>query len=297
MDTDNNLGNHPLNFQNKFPTYDRAGRFRPLSPDTLPFTRQLAAFRSASVTPLPKPVKGAPEKHKHLMNPVKSAEAVPKDKSYEFPKELILKPITETTRNSLEEMIRIKKRKHEKCPFMGENQVCCRPDLRCGDRAQFSGRESDKQQMMPHHSLYSPFFPSDHIIVVEQNQHQLEFILDSFKLFFNYDMEKIAPLSCAEEAIELLTKFKLQNRRAGLVILSFSDPDPDIFKLLTELYERNLNAEIILISQKENPGIIEEYTKRELAPGLPFISAWLSSPVHSDKFIETISSLHFGRFL
>lgn len=296
MDLNNNIPPH----QN-FHTYNRNGRVSQKgSGNNTPYTRQLAAFRSASVIPHPDPVEGSPKEEKALPEQIAETSAIPKDRTeLELPHEITPKHIDETTRSALENRVRIKKRKHEKCPFTGANGECFRPDIRCGERAQYSERESEKQHDKPHRCLYTPYFPSDNVIVVENDPLQREFILDTFKLFLSYDMEKIASINTPEAATEVLTRYKLQNRMIGLIILSSDSLGSGAVRFLNELYDRNINAEIILTgSVTENElETLKPFTKRELIPGVSFISKYLQTPIHTEKFLEAINTLHFGRFL
>lgn len=287
--------------KSNFPTYNRSGRVSSNeSGNNTPYTRQLAAFRSASTIPQPDPVKGSPKEEKPIPVQVQETSSIPKDRSeLELPHEITPKKLDEPTRAALENRVRITKRKHDKCPFAGVHGECFRPDIRCGERAQYSGRESEKQQDKPHRCLYTPYFPSDNVIVVENDPLQREFILDSFKLFLNYDMEKIAAINTPEAAKELLTRYKLQNRLIGLIVLSSDSLGSGALGFLSELYDRNINAEIILtgsVTEKEQNNL-KSFLNRELIPGLPFISKYLQTPIHTEKFVETISTLFFGRYL
>lgn len=299
MAIDNNIaGTTPS--QENFPTYNRTGRLRSGSYNGTPFSRVLASFRSASEIPVPAPLNNGPEEPQKLLNPVSPTQTIPQDRNQS---EILLNnspvKLDELTRNKLENRVRQKKRLREKCPFTGINGECCRPDIRCGERAQFSGRESDKQQSMPHRCLYTPYFSSDNVIIVEKDPFQREFMLNSFKLFLNYDMEKIATLETAEAATEILTRYKLQNRMVGLVIVNGSTLGTGTHQFLSELYDRNCNTEIILTGDQteEEFTILREFSEKEITPGIPFISTYLQTPIHTEKLVETINSLHFGRFL
>jgi len=243
----NNKINNPLS--NDYSTYNRAGRLRSGEYGGAPFSRVLASFRSASEIPITEPIKGSPEPVRQLLNPVAPTGAIQQERPESLTVQLSPKQLDEPTRNALEDRVRQKKRSRERCPFAGFNGECCRPDIRCGERAQYSGRESDRQQTMPHRCLYTPFFSSDNIIIVEPDLIQREFLLNSFKLFLNYDMEKIASIQSAEAASETLTRYKLQNRMIGLVIVSISGLGTGVHGFLTELFERNINAEIVLTAK------------------------------------------------
>ncbi len=282
-----------------YPTYNRAGRLRSGEFGGTPFNRVLASFRSASETPITEPIKGSPTAERPILSPVATIESLPQERPESLAVQLLPKKLDEPSRNALEDRVRQKKRSRERCPFSGFNGECCRPDIRCGERAQFSGRESDYQQTMPHRCLYTPYFSSDNVIIIEPDLIQREFLLNSFKLFLNYDMEKIATLNSAEQASETLTRYKLQNRMIGLVVVSTVGLGTGVHSFLTELYERNINAEIILLTEgrQEEMTVIQEFRAKMISAKEPFISEVLQVPVHTEKFVNCVSDLHFGKFL
>ncbi len=279
-----------------YPTYNHSRGVGGKNYSGTPFNRVLATLNSSTVAAS---VKATTEDAKPLQSTVEVVEQIPQqfsDAKLSLP--LFPKTLDEPTRSMFEDRVRQKKSAHEKCPFVGVNGECCRPDIRCGERAQFSGRESEKQHKMPHRCLYVPYFASDNVIVVEQDPIQREFMLNSFKLFLNYDLEKIAILESAEAATEILTQYKLQNRMIGLVIINCSALGTGVFQFLTELYERNINADIILTSDVAEDEFVKlnKFMNLEVTPGFNFIAKYLQTPIHTEKLVDAISSLHFGRF-
>lgn len=281
------------------PTYKRMNSGSNTTNAT-PFTRVLSSLGTPSIKEHFPLDAHREEKSVALVKEIEPVSEIPKE---ELPKEILstrkLPKLTENERNSLEDKVRLQKRKRQKCQFAGINGECCKPDIRCGERSQFSGRENNKQQAQPHRCLYSPYFPSDNIIIVEPDPMIREFLLNTFKIFLNFDMEKITAFSAAEEAMQEVQKFKLQNRLIGLLIVNTDLPGAGAFTLVNDIYRRNINAEIILIGESD---IMHNRTKsflgdKELEPGLPFISDRLQTPVHTERLFEAINKLHFGKFL
>lgn len=235
-----------------------------------------------------------------LIKEIPPVSDIPKE---DLPKEIVNRVVqpklTESERNSIEDRVRIQKRKRQKCAFAGINGECCKPDIRCGERSQFSGRETNRQQSQPHRCLYSPYFSGDNVIIVEPDPMMREFLLNTFKIFLNFDMEKIVALPSAEEAMKQVQKFKLQNRLIGLLIVNMDLPGAGAFSLVNDIYTRNINSEIILISESElSHSRTDSFLgDKEIEPGLPFISSRLQTPVHTERLVEEVNRLHFGKFL
>ncbi len=240
------------------------------------------------------------EKETTLINEISPVLEIPKE---DLPKEILNRikqpKLTDTERGTIEEKVRLHKRKRQKCPFAGINGECCKPDIRCGERSQFSGRETNKQQSQPHRCLYSPYFSGDNVVIVEPDPMMREFLLNTFKIFLNFDMEKIIALSSAEEAMQQVQKFKLQNRLIGLLIINTDLPGAGAYTLVNDIFKRNCNSEIVLIGESE---LLHNSSKsflgeKEIEPGLPFIASRLQTPVHTERLIDEINRLHFGKFL
>lgn len=281
------------------PVYRRINSSAP-SEVEIPFNRVLKSTGTPNLRTA-MPIDGhRKEETTALIREVPPLTEIPKE---ELPKEILsslkLPKLTESERNSLEDRVRIQKRKREKCSFAGINGECCKPDIRCGERSQFSGRETNKQQAQPHRCLYSPYFSGDNVIIVEPDPMMREFFLNTFKIFLNFDMEKIVALSSAEEAIKQVQRFKLQNRLIGLLIVNTDLPGAGAFSLVNDIFKRNINSEILLIGASEFSHSRQKsfLGEKEIEPGLPFISARLQMPVHTERLIEEINKLHFGKFL
>lgn len=284
-----------------FHQYNRHGTFSEESSGGNIHKKHLSAERSASVTPIANPVHGSKRPPSEPIKPLQELQAANKDReSVEIVPQKTPAQIDEPTREMLEDRVRRKKRHHDPCPFSGSHGECFRPDIRCGERAQYSGRETDQQHGKPHRCLYTPFFPGDNVIIVENDLLLREFLLDSFKLFLNYDLEKVSVVSSTEEATSLLTTFKLQDRSIGLIILNCSTLGTNSCShLLNEIFDRNIAAEIILTGETPENELLfpEEIKQKMIDTETPFISAYLQSPIHSDSLIKTIHTLFFGRYL
>lgn len=281
-----------------YSTYDRKGHVSHES-DADPGTKRLAAERSASVTPHPDKVEVTRKEPAKQVQELEKIKEILQDKS--LPDLHLQKESTHSDRYSksmLENHVRLLKRKGEKCPYVGPHEECLRPDLRCGDRAQYSERESRAQHARLHRCFYSPFFTGDTIMLVERDTLLSGYIVDTLKLFLSFSSDKIVVLRSAEEAVDTLTHLKLQNRMLGLILINVSTVGKGLVDLLDEIFERNLSAEIVLTGEgvKQDLAIHSELVTHNLEPGLPFISAYIQSPVHSTKLIETISELKFGKY-
>ncbi len=298
MKHEQSVGLDRLFKSNTYQAYTR-GNPPKLSSAGKSFTQVLGSLRAGSEFPVTEPSRETKTTERQLLSPIAAMDSLPKDQGTKISFPAPPKTLDELSRNALEDRVREKKRKRERCSFTGINGECCRPDIRCGERAQYSGRESDRQQTMPHRCLYNPYFSSDNIIIVENDPLQREFLLNSFKLFLNYDMDKIATLPSAAEATETLTRYKLQNRMIGLVVLNISSLGTGVYNLLTDLFDRNINAEIVLLSNdyQEDQAILAEFGTKMIAKDTPFISSVLTLPVHTEKFVSAINTLHFGKFL
>jgi response regulator of citrate/malate metabolism len=124
-------------------------------------------------------------------------------------------------------------------------------------------------------------------------------MLNSFKLFLNYDMEKIAVLNSAEEASETLIKYKMQNRMIGLVIVDCTTIGTGVYNFLKDIFDRNINADIILTGaiKKDDLKILREFTNLKVGDNNFFISDYLQTPIHTERFVKAIQRLHFGQHL
>ncbi len=292
------------------PVYRRIDTNRGAVDESLPFNQFLKSNGTPTVKEPLAPVTAATPPEQPAIAESSALQKLSEERLQErlhdekrTPQEILNGPkfpkLTENERNTLENMVRLRKRKRLKCTYAGINGECCKPDIRCGERAQFSGRETSRQQQQPHRCLYSPYFSGDNVIIVEPNAMMREFFLNTFKLFLNYDMEKIVALASAEEAMKRVQTCKLQNRQIGLLIVNVDLPGAGAYSLVNDMYRRNSNSEIILIGASES---INRRNKsflgdRELEPGLPYLSARLQTPVHTELLIEEIGKLHFGKFL
>lgn len=281
------------------PVYRRINSSSPVEVE-IPFSR---VIKNSGTPTVKEPMKLDAHRQEEKSDLIKKVPAIKEIPHKDLPKDILNRvtqpKLTDAERTSIEDRVRIQKRKRQKCSFTGINGECCKPDIRCGERSQFSGRETNRQQSQPHRCLYSPYFSGDNVIIVEPDAMIREFLLNTFKIFLNFDMEKIVALASAEEAMKQVQKFKLQNRLIGLIIVNTDLPGAGAFSLVNDVYKRNMNSEIILISESDlSHSRTESFLgDKEIEPGLPFISARLQTPVHTERLIEEINKLHFGKFL
>lgn len=291
------------NTSSNFPLYKRDGSWGKPQISTHPHSRQLAGFQSASTTPPSRIVETVKEEKEPGITPISKSQKIEKTtpKQPQIPLNLELRQnmISDVTRKVLEDRVRLIKRELGKCPFQGENGECFRHDIRCGERAQFNERENENQHSKPHHCLYTPFFPGDSIIIVEEDLLLKEFMLNTLKLFLHYDEGKVSIVTTAEAAIEKFKHFKLQNRLIGLIFISCKRVNSGTVKLLSELFERNINAEIVLTGPTpigELTGL-DSFLTRYIGGEMPFISKYLQTPIPTEILTETLQNLNFGKYL
>lgn len=283
-----------------FQQYTRRGTLEGEESGGNSYKKHLSSERAASSADPNKKMTGEPARPRPPVTPIKQLQAASKDKEMpgmEIP--VVPEPVDEPTRAKLEELVRRKKRGQEPCPFAGAHGECFRPDIRCGERAQYSDRETDTQHKKPHRCLYSPYFPGETVIVVESKPLYREFLLNTFKLFLHYEEAKIEVVSTLQAASDLLTELKLQDRTIGLIILSCTMLGNEESHLLNEIYDRNLAAEIILTGDfpEDELRLPNELLARMVDAGKPFINCYLRMPIPTEQFVSAINELFFGRFL
>ncbi|MBD3319594.1 MAG: response regulator [Chitinivibrionales bacterium] len=201
-------------------------------------------------------------------------------------------------RRQMESRVRAAKREGAPCPHTLQNGTCSALFIRCGDRAQYAVGESVGQRKLPHKCLYRPGKRGDYILVVDDDRAVREFCKNSFELFFEYESDKIIPLDNGYKAIDTINRFKMTNRQCGLVVADIDIPGINGYDLVNELYNRNINAEIILMKDKEDhiPKPSDYAGDREIVPDHTFVAQTLKKPFHSAAFVDTIRSMDLGVF-
>jgi len=198
-------------------------------------------------------------------------------------------------RERLENVVRKLRKRHLPCQFCNAKRQCTRLDIRCGDRTQFSSRETDRQVNLAHHCNYYPQVYGNHVLIVDDNETIREFCKSTFALFLDYDIEKIITAASAEEAFEYLNRGKIEGHHFGLVIIDIMMPHMSGYELVNELYERNYNLEILLIKEAHDEYNPPEHFKGdwEIIPGVSFVSGVLDKPFHSEQLISVVKKLQF----
>jgi CheY-like chemotaxis protein len=206
---------------------------------------------------------------------------------------------TSDIRRRMEDNVRRRKRARLPCPHCTDDRQCSRLYIRCGERSQFSVRETAREQHYLHHCNYVPGAGGDHVLIVDDDERMQGFCRSAFSLFLDYDSEKIVTAGSAGEAFEELRRSKMEGRRLGLLISDIAMPHRTGFDLVNELYYRNYDIEILLMKdEREEIAAPQGYTGGiEVLPGRPFVSSVLTKPFHSDKLVDAVRRLRFGRLL
>jgi CheY-like chemotaxis protein len=200
-------------------------------------------------------------------------------------------------RRRMENRVRRSKLLRSPCPFCTAERLCSKPFIRCGDRLQYSVRESAVQRTRTHHCTYDPARRGSYVLIVDDDPRMQEFCRSSFSLFLRYDAERIFTAGSAAEAIDILQRSKTAGDRIGLVITDIVMPGRSGYDLVNELYYRNFDVEVLVMSARdEYPVEPDDYRgNTEVVPNLPFVGGHLTKPFHSNHLIETVRRLEFGQ--
>jgi CheY-like chemotaxis protein len=202
-------------------------------------------------------------------------------------------PAPAQARIAMEEGVRKSKRSRVPCPHCKPGRVCALPFIRCGERMQYSTRESLSQQSRPHRCNYDPASAGSHVLVVSRNKSVSDFLANSLVLFLRFDPASVIRARSGEEAIVLLNDCKLGNRRCSLVVSDIAMPGMNGFELVNEIFSRNWETNVILM--KEKKGCVpkpKHYTgDTEIVPGEPLVRAVIEKPFHSDDLIKIVAAL------
>ncbi len=199
------------------------------------------------------------------------------------------------SRRAMEDAVRTNKRLRRECPYRSDNRLCTKVFIRCGQRSQFSLRETMAQRVRPHGCNYVPSNRGGHILIVESDPHIREFCKQTVALFFGLDDAAVATTDSVKHAIELLNRSKMENTEYGLIIIDVSLPKDDGFGLVNELYRRNYNSGIILTKNGASPmRPPKDYIgDKAVAPNERFVGIVLPKPFHSETLVQALKKLNF----
>jgi len=201
-------------------------------------------------------------------------------------------------RKRLENRVRRTKKERKKCPFCTRSTQCSRPWIRCGERTQYSLRETGTQQRSVHHCTYSPHTSGDHVLIFDPDETMGNFCRASFSLFCSYDPEKITVVSSAREALRRLSESKLSGFRFGLVLCDCSDRESEGAALVDELYDRNFDCDIVAMHKDRSSRPPQRWIDAGKGSSpIPFIAGYLKKPFHSNELIDILRKLDFSRNL
>lgn len=201
------------------------------------------------------------------------------------------------SRRRMENTVRRAKALCAQCPFRDERSQCTKPFIRCGDRLQYSMRETSKQRAGLHNCMYDPENRGDTVLIVDSNENMQEFCRSSFALFFDYPVEKIITTGSAGQALDYLGESKVRENRIGLLISDINLPGTSGYELVNELYYRNFYIDVILMSDKGRtvsppPGYMGE---EEIVPGISMVKGYITKPFHSETLTKMLQSIGFGK--
>jgi CheY-like chemotaxis protein len=199
------------------------------------------------------------------------------------------------SRRNMEKIVRMIKRMRGECPFIGDNRTCTKVFIRCGERAQFSMRETTAQQVTAHACKYVPANRGGGVLIVDADPRMREFCKQSLALFLGNVAGDIVTTDSPAEALELINRSKLSGRQFGLVIVDASLPENGGFWLVKELFGRNHNIGIILTTdERGNVKPPQDYAgDMELAPQERFVGTILRKPFHSDELLAALKKIRF----
>jgi CheY-like chemotaxis protein len=199
-------------------------------------------------------------------------------------------------RRRMEDRVRRSKRAGLECPFKDDKGQCTMLFIRCGDRLQFSQRETGSERRFFHKCTYDWRNRGDHVLIVDDDRNMRDFCKSTFALFMHYDEAKITTAGSVDEAIDVLARSKVDGKRYSLIITDILMPDRTGYDLVNELYARNFEVEIVLMKEEhEMVGQPADYKgDAEVLPNRPFVSGILIKPFHSEKLILEVKKLRFG---
>jgi CheY-like chemotaxis protein len=198
------------------------------------------------------------------------------------------------SRRKMEDSIRAIKRMKKECPYQGDDRQCTKVFIRCGERTQFSLRETASQQVLPHSCKYAPSSRAGAVLIVDSDAHLREFCKQTIALFLGRDDADIATTDSPAQALEMLSRSKLTAKRFELVIVDASLPGNGGYWLVNELFRRNHNVNIVLTrngrSSKKFP--VDYAGDIELSPSERFVSVILAKPFHSEELLKALQKFN-----
>ena len=199
------------------------------------------------------------------------------------------------SRKKLENSIRKIKRLRRECPYRTDKDACAKVFIRCGERTQYSLRESTNQQMHPHKCTYSLTQLGGRALIVDEDVRIREFCKQTLALFLGRSDADSAATDSLSEAVELLNRSKISGKKFGLVIVDAALKGNGGYRLINELYKRNYEADIILTkneSTRAKPPT-DYLGDAEIAPNERFVNCVLAKPFHSEELVDALKKLRF----
>jgi CheY-like chemotaxis protein len=199
-------------------------------------------------------------------------------------------------RRKMEDRVRRSKRAGSACPYRDKNGQCTALFIRCGDRLQFSMRETGSERRYFHRCTWDWRNRGGNVLIVDDDEKMRDFCASSFSLFMNIDESRIATASSVDRAIDLIMRSKINGKKFGLVIADILMPGRTGYDLVNELYDRNFEVEIVLMKEERDAVSVPSGYRGtvEVLPNRPFVSGILIKPFHSDTLVMEVQKLRFG---
>jgi CheY-like chemotaxis protein len=196
-------------------------------------------------------------------------------------------------RREMETEVRRLKKKRSPCMHRDDNGFCSALFIRCGERRQFGIKETREQRNMAHRCKYVPLFPGDYVLIVDADKAIRDFCKTTLELFSGYNEEKIVAVESAAKAVDALKRFKQENGVCGLAFVDSDLPGDSGYALVNELYERNYNVNVIMMSAhtprpKTPPGFLGD---TEIIPDCALVAGSIAKPFHSDTLTALLQPL------
>jgi CheY-like chemotaxis protein len=202
-------------------------------------------------------------------------------------------------RQEMESKVRKCKKANLPCHHADRNFNCSALYIRCGDRIQYAVPESTEQKNMPHVCLYRPEKNGNYILIIDSNKAIREFCKTSIEVFFKYDSDKIVTAESGHKAIDILNDFKIEGKQVGLIICDTNLTGISGYDVVTELFDRNYNTEVIM-TKEQNQQFSEPPDFKglqEIVPDKAIVKKIISKPFHSQAFINSLKELDISPLL
>jgi CheY-like chemotaxis protein len=196
-------------------------------------------------------------------------------------------------RQELEAEVRRCKKSNRSCPHQDKNGICSALFFRCGERHQFGVKETLEQRNMTHRCHYVQNVPAKYILIVDTDKNIREFCRSTLEIFFHYETDKVVTVDSAVKAIDMLNRFKQDNRLCGLAVIAAEMPGMNGYELVNELFERNFNIDVIMTTAVDTamvkpPDFLGDTL---IVAQKAMVAHTLAKPFHSEALITALRTV------